>query len=240
VAAPGSGAYDLMLFEGTYDVTAAMDGYGSRTVSAVSATAGATSQVDFALQPYEIALFDSVEAGNLGWTPEGSWAITDEASASPDHSWTDSPGGEYGNYWDISLVSQSLNLRTIAGVRLEFSHIYDLESGYDYGTVEYSTDGGASWASAASFNGVHTSSWDRVEIDLAALDYAPDARIRFRLDTDVSITQDGWHIDDIVILGFDDPLIFSDNFESGDTAGWGATSSPQVLDQLQLRPSGLP
>jgi len=227
VADIATGAYDLMLLEGTYDVTASIDGYASQTIPAVAATAGATSQADFALQPYETALFDSVEAGNLGWTPEGSWAITDEASASPDHSWTDSPDGNYGDGWDRSLISPPLDLFEIAGVRVEFSHIYDLESGYDYAYVEVSTDGGASWTGAASFNGVQTSSWDRVELDLPALDHASDARIRFRIDTDGSQTRDGWHIDDIVILGFDSPpagLIFRDRFESGDTSAWGATA----------------
>jgi hypothetical protein len=225
-ADPGTGAYDLMLVEGIYDVTASMDGYGTLTAPDVSTVAGATSQRDFALHPYETALSDTVESGNIGWTPAGSWAITDEASASPSHSWTDSPSGEYGNYWDISLVSPRLDLLDIAGVRLEFSHIYDLESGYDYATVEISTDGGASWSEAASFNGVQTGSWDRVELDLAALDHAPDARIRFRLDTDVSVTRDGWHIDDIVIRGFEalpPGLVFRDRFESGDTSGWSAT-----------------
>ena len=80
---------------------------------------------------------------------------------------------------------------------------------------------------ATSFNGVQTSSWDRVELDLAVLDHAANARIRFRLDTDGSVTRDGWHIDDIVILGFDSPpagLVFRDRFESGDTSAWSATA----------------
>ncbi len=54
-----------------------------------------------------------------------------------------------------------------------------------------------------------------------------DARVPFRIDTDLSITEDGWHIDDIVIRGFDDPppgLIFYDHFESGDTSTWSAAA----------------
>jgi len=38
-----------------------------------------------------------------------------------------------------------------------------------------------------------------------------------------TVTEDGWHIDDIVIRGFDDPppgLIFRDSFESSDTLVW--------------------
>jgi len=220
-----TGAYDLMLPEGTYDITASSEGYGSQTATAVVALPGVVSPLDFVLTPYEIVLQDDVEAGNLGWTAEGQWAITDEAAASPSHSWTDSPGGDYDDYWDYSLVSPLLDFLDIAGVTLEFSHIYDLESGYDYATIETSIDGGATWSMAASFNGVQDTSWESVEIDLGSLDHVANARIRFRIETDVSVTRDGWHIDDIVIRGFDDSppgLLFSDSFETGDTSAWSA------------------
>lgn len=222
---PGTGAFDLMLPEGTYDVTASVNGYERRTETGVVTTTAATAVVDFALQPYQTVFADDVEAGNLGWTAQGSWAITDEASASPSHSWTDSPGGDYGNYWDNSLTSPPLDLLNVAGVRLEFRHIFDLESGYDYAFVEYSTDGGSSWTQVQSYNGVQTSSWQTVELDVSALDHVPDARIRFRLDTDVSVTRDGWHIDDIVVRGFASlpAPFFNDGFESGDVSAWSST-----------------
>ncbi len=222
---PTTGGYDLMLPDGTYDITATADGYGAHTATAVAALPGAVSPLDFVLTPYEIVLADGVETGNLGWTTEGQWAITEEASSSPSHSWTDSPDGEYGDYWDFSLISPMLDFFSVAGVTLEFSHIYDLENGYDYARVEYSTDGGATWSTAVSFNGTGHVSWESVEIDLEALDHAADARVRFRIDTDMSVTEDGWHIDDIVIRGFDDPppgLIFRDRFESGTTSAWSS------------------
>ena len=177
------------------------------------------------LTPYEIVLDDDVEGGINGWAAEGQWAITDEAAASPTHSWTDSPGGEHGNYWDYSLVSPLLDFFEVAGVALEFSHIYDLESGYDYAYVEISTDGGATWSTTASYNGIQTSSWENVELDISDLDHIANARIRFRIETDMSVTEDGWHIDDIVIRGFEDSppgLIFRDSFESSDTSAWSA------------------
>ena len=221
---PTTGEYDLMLPAGTYDITATADGYGSQTAAAVAALAGAVSPLDFVLTPYEIVLDDAVETGNLGWTAEGLWAITDEASASPDHSWTDSPGGEYGDYWDFSLISPDLDfsrcrrrhprvlphLRSRERLRLRPRRVLhrrrrDL---VDRGVVQR-----------------HRPSrvWESVEIDLGALDHVADARIRFRIDTDVSVTEDGWHIDDIVIRGFDEPppgLIFRDDFETGDTSSW--------------------
>jgi carboxypeptidase T len=223
-----TGVYDLMLPAGTYDITATSDGHGRQTAPSIVALSGVVSPLDFVLAPYEMIFEDNVESGNQGWMAEGQWAVTDEASASPNHSWTDSPGSVYGNYWDYSLVSPPLDLADVAGVALEFSHTYDLEVGYDYARVEVSTDGGATWSTVASYNGVHTSGWEQVELDLGLLDHVADARIRFRIDTDVSITEDGWHIDDIVVRGFDETppgLIFSDHFESGDTSAW-STAEP--------------
>jgi hypothetical protein len=77
----------------------------------------------------------------------------------------------------------------------------------------------------AVYNGTQTS-WEAVELELPALDHAPYARVRFRLDTDVSITRDGWHLDDISVRGFDaapEGVIFRDRFESGDSSAWSTT-----------------
>ena len=223
-----TGAYDLVLPEGTYDITASSEGYGSQTTTAIAAIQGVVSPLDFVLTPYEIVLQNDAEAGTNSWSAEGQWAITDEASVSPSHSWTDSPGGQqYGNYWDHSLISPVIDLVNLAGVVLEFSHIYELEDGYDYGRVEYSIDGGATWTTAASFNGSQIAGWERTELALPQLDHAATARIRFRIDTDVSLTEDGWHIDDIVIRGFDEPppwQLFSDSFENGDTSAWSVVT----------------
>lgn len=224
---PATGSYDLLVPDGTYDVTAAAEGYVAQTVTGVDATAGATTSLNFVLTPFETVLADDVESGNLGWTTEGLWAITSEASVSPSHSWTDSPGGDYGDDWDYSLISPVLDLTNVTGVVLEFSHTYALESGYDYGHVEVSTNGGSTWSTVTSYNGFQTPSWERVVLELPSLDHASTARVRFRIETDVNTTEDGWHIDDIVVKGLDDlppGLLFRDRFESGDTSAWSANS----------------
>jgi hypothetical protein len=221
---PVDGSYDLMLPEGTYDLTVSAEGYAPLTVTSVSATGGATTPLDVLLSPIESLLEDDVEGGNLGWTAEGQWAITSEASSSPSHSWTDSPGGEYGNDWNFALTSRAFDLTDWTGMTLEFMHTYRLESGYDYAYVEVSADGGPPWIPVATYNGF-ASSWQPVTLDLALLDGAPSARIRFRIDTDGSVTEDGWHIDDIVLRGGETippGLIFRDGFSSGDTSAWSA------------------
>ena len=64
-AAPATGSYDLMLPAGTYDVTAAADGYAPMTVTGIAAVAGATTNQNFTLAPYQIVLADDVETGRI-------------------------------------------------------------------------------------------------------------------------------------------------------------------------------
>jgi len=226
-AAPATGIYDLAVPAGSYDVTATSDGYGPMTVTGVAALAGVTTTLDFDLTPYQIVFADDVEIGNIGWTTQGSWAITSEASSSPTRSWTDSPGSNYGNGWNYSLTSPTLDLTDIAGTVVEFSHIYELESGWDFGYVEVSANGGSTWTAIATYSGNQVPTWERVEIATPQLDHAADARIRFRIQTDSNTTEDGWHIDDILVRGAEDlppVLVFSDGFESGDTSAWTSAS----------------
>jgi len=170
--------------------------------------------------------FDDVEAGNIGWTAQAPWAITTEASSSPTHSWTDSPGTVYADYRNVSLTSPALDLTGMTGATLEFDHIYDLEDGYDFGYVEVSTNGGTTWEPAASYTGTQIGTWQTVIVELPQLDGVATARIRFRLETDSSVTADGWHVDDILVRaggGGSASWLLSDGFESGDTSAWSAT-----------------
>jgi len=223
---PLDGSYELMLSEGSWDVTAAADGYTPYTAHDIPAVTGATTPLDFLLYPYQAVLFDDVEGGNIGWTAQSPWAITTEASSSPTHSWTDSPGTNYTDNRNVSLTSPSIDLTGMSGTTLEFAHIYDLESGYDYGYVEVSSDGGASWEAVASYTGENHTSWEVATVELPQLDGAAAARIRFRLTSDWMVTADGWHVDDILLRaggGGSANWLFSDGFESGDTSAWSAT-----------------
>jgi carboxypeptidase T len=198
---PATGYYSMTVISDTYTVSAVAASHLISTVTGLEAHDYQTVQQDFYLQPICEAFADDVESGNLGWTTQGSWAITAEASHSPSHSWTDSPGGDYGNNWNYSLTSPILDLTDHEGVTLSFWHIYDLENGYDYGYVEVSIDGGGTWTTAGSHNGEGQLTWSQEELMLPALDGQANARIRFRLDTDYSVVADGWHIDDVVLYG---------------------------------------
>lgn len=156
-----SGFYSMMLPPGTYNVLFEADGYAPLTVNGVVAQSLMVEMLDADLVPLCSSFEDDVERGNTGWSTTGPWAITTESAHSATHSWTDSPGGSYGNNVNASLTSPSLNFSGIENVNLIFWHRFDMESGYDYGRVEYSTNGGATWTGAAIYDG-NAPNWSEV------------------------------------------------------------------------------
>ncbi|MBK1693867.1 hypothetical protein CKO09_03810 [Chromatium weissei] len=82
--------------------------------------------------------FDNVELGVNGWYADLPWAITNTASASSSHSWTDSPTGNYGNNQFVTLISPPINLFGKTNLlSLGFKAKYELENGYDFLSVYY-------------------------------------------------------------------------------------------------------
>ncbi len=221
-----TGAYDVMIPEGTYLVTAIPNGpgFGKQSISDVAATSGSTTTVNFELNPFEVSLFDDAENGVVGWTAESPWALTTEAAHSTSHSWTDSPGGSYVDYADTSLTSAPLDLSSVQNVELRFFHTYETEDGYDYAIVEVSNDAGSTWSESARWDGT-MSVWSEVVLQLPDLDATAEAMIRFRFESDVSQTKDGWHVDDITLRGtsIQSQMLFGDDFETGNTSQWNQT-----------------
>lgn len=143
---------------------------------------------------------DQVENGNQGWIANGGWAITSQRSASPSRSWTDSANGSYSNNSSATLTSPAFDCRNLSNVTLSFSHSYEFESGFDFGIVETSVDDGATWTRAASFTS-QALNFGLASINLDTLNNQAAGRIRFRIQSDASVTADGWYIDDIRLTG---------------------------------------
>ena len=222
---PGTGAYSFQVPPGTYDIGATAPGHAPRSVAGVVAAELATVTQNFALPPFSPVLADDGEGTNPGWTAQSPWALTTETAASPTHAWSDSPGGNYTNNRDTSLTSPTLDLSAASDIALSWKQIYDLENGYDFGHVEVSANGGSTWTEVASYNGQgHTATWEPVTLALPGLAGSAQARVRFRLTTDISQTFDGWHVDDILLTAVLPPPtgLFADGFESGDLSLWSA------------------
>jgi hypothetical protein len=142
------------------------------------------------------------------------------------YSWKcgDTGYGNYGNLLDAGLVSQEFSIE--AGSRLTFWHRMAAEISssypgyaYDGGLVEISVGGGA-WqqitpvggypylvrqggtpgpfpAETPIFSG-HTNGWEQVDFDLSG--YSGDIRFRFRFGSDGSAADEGWFIDDVLVV----------------------------------------
>ena len=143
--------------------------------------------------------FDDVENGEDGWTHGGSgdlWHITTHRSSSPTHSWYCGNEGswQYNNNMNAWLMSPYVTITPNS--ELNFKTWYYLESGYDYGYIEISTDGGSTWNTLGSVNG-NSGGWIEKTYDLSS--YSGQAQIRFRLNSDTYVTEEGWYIDDVQI-----------------------------------------
>jgi carboxypeptidase T len=198
VSDPVTGLYQMQVISGTYNMTAvpSTPDYAPQVVTGIVASDYQTVQQNFTFCPYETIFFDDVESGNPGWTAEFPWAITTEKSYSPTHSWTESPGGNYANNRNVSLTSPLFDLSDYEGTTLNYWQVCNTEATYDFCRVEVSTNGGGSWTEVARYDGLSTQ-WQQVELALPMLDNQPNARLRFRFTSDVSVVADGWHVDDI-------------------------------------------
>jgi PKD repeat protein len=198
---PDQGRYHLRVLSGTYTLEASAPGYATLVVTDIVAHDGQALRHDLDLDPVCAIFSDDVEGGNAGWTAEAPWAISIEDAHSPTHAWNDSPGGNYSNNRDISLTSPALDLSDYDDPVLGFWHRYDLEEGWDYGYVEISVDGGSTWTQVAAYSERNHTDWEPVELALPQLAGESDARVRFRLKSDIYVTADGWMIDDVTLSG---------------------------------------
>jgi len=194
------GSYNLFIGPGTYDLVGSAPRHLTQSLFDIPLMESESLALDFNLDAYCAPFSDTVEFGTNGWTAEGDWGISDELANSGDFAWSDSPGGFYGSNLNVSLTSPVIDLTDYTDIRVTFTHQFDLPDSDDRGFLEYSTNG-STWTTLAVYNGAQPD-WMPVTIDVPALNTSATAQIRFRLQTDFSISGDGWHVDDVAIEGF--------------------------------------
>ena len=120
---------------------------------------------------------------------------------------------DMGDDLDTTLTTSEPVQVPSADPTLTFRTWYDMESGYDFGFVLVSTDGGQEWTTAEGaktveiadgvwgLTGTDTGHWERP----TSFDLSPWAGrkvlIRFRYLTDIGVTQRGWEVTDIALGG---------------------------------------
>ena len=209
-----SGVYSTQAIPGTYDVTFSATGYASKTIDDVVLNSSQTTTLDVTLDPICNLLRDDGESGAGQWTADSPWALVTNNSFSPTHAWHESPGGNYGNNVDVSLTSASLDFSDIQSPELTFASLCETEATYDFGYVEISVNNGG-WQQVFACD--DDPNWKQEVVDLTAYEGESDVRVRFRFESDVTQTQDGWYVDDIRISGAgacgSNDLIYNDGFE---------------------------
>jgi carboxypeptidase T len=167
-----------------------------------------------------IAAFqDNAESGISNWSM-GSWGTTTSSYHSPTHSFTDSPYGNYSNnQTNIMTLQGTINLSGFQNPMLKFWTKWAIEAGYDFGQVEASSNGGSSWvplqgeytrpgsgqgvqpSGQPGYDGVRTN-WVEENMSLAAFIGINNLKIRFEFRSDQGVTDDGWYVDDVRAVGY--------------------------------------
>jgi len=146
---------------------------------------------------------DDMESGTGNWVDsDGTWGLTTASSHSPSTSYTDSPGGSYGNYVDSWIeLANPIDFSAATAADLSFWHRVSTEEDYDFCYVEVSDDNGATWNQVGPK--YHGNSYGFQKIELSLNDYVGTAgfKLRFRFVSDTYVTDDGWYIDDVTISG---------------------------------------
>ena len=146
------------------------------------------------------------------------WVLTNALA----HSGNQSAYNDYGSNADNILHETGiLDLSGTGAPVLEFWHIAELEGCCDEAFVEISTDGGATYSvlPSSTYRGiggysgyfnedsysewdntddVDNSHWKKEQFSLAGYTVS-DVRFRFRLESDGSVQDEGWYIDDVHI-----------------------------------------
>ena len=164
-------------------------------------------------------LYDNMD-GAPSFTGTGTWALTSAVSNSGAQSWTDSPGGNYANGTNSTLTYN--NPIVVSGpMTATFMMRYDLESGYDFLSLEASTDGGATWAAISTTTGQSGPSFQAFSVPLTSF-VGQTVRLRFHMTSDSSVTADGVYIDDFALQSL--ATSFLDNVEgAANFSGAGST-----------------
>lgn len=180
-----------------------------------------TDSIEFIVGTPSVLFSDSARTLAQWDTANTMWGIVQDP-LSGDHRLTDSPMGVYLNHSDNMLaMSTNLDLSSVVRPWLAFRTKWDIEKLWDIGTMALSTDDGLSWInlrgrhtvpasgkpgpqanrSVFGFDGLQED-WVDEFVDLRQWQGAPGIRLRFRLQADGWVVQDGWYVDDVLIRGF--------------------------------------
>ncbi len=172
--------------------------------------------------------FTDDASSNANWT--GNWGTTLSTYVSPSSSFTESNTGNYPNNTNKTYeLNQSIDLTNVFAAGVSYFAKWEIETDFDYCQFQVSTDNGISWIGQCgnytvlgnSANGSvqpdlepvyegTQSSWVLEEINLS--DYIGQIiNVRFQLESDGGVRQDGFYYDDFKIAYNTNPLGLDEN-----------------------------
>lgn len=163
--------------------------------------------IEFELSPGIVIFSDDFESGLDDWTPGGTnnlWLTELAPSTLPGgiHIAASSPNlTDYVSYSENWIeISQPLDLSGKATASLRFLHWFYFEPGYDSCQVQASADGGSNWETIAGpFYGQNIG-WGSGYASLHSYCGLSDVRLRWLIQTDASLNEQGWRIDDVEVM----------------------------------------
>lgn len=200
-------------------------GVGSNQASAMTAGVG-------------VPWADGFETNQPGWTFTGSWMRWPGAGRNGGAALVDSPG-DYPN--SASYYAQfAVDLRGMSWPVLRFWDRHALANN-DWGRLLVSGDGGSSWTCVYGVSATRAN-WAEQSLDLSPWKNSGQVWIRFQMDTDGSIQDDGWAVDDISLVEHSpDPAVypmfedFEQNLDNWLHASWTVDTNSPSAGQYTVR-----
>ncbi len=211
-----------------------------------SATRTVVAKVRGDIDEVDPTFIDDLESGTSNWqvTNNGgtaTWNYQNTRSNSASNAFH-APGVAPDSYTNLTSTT-AFGLTETS--ELIFHHYYDIESRWDAGVVEISTNNGANWTDLGSkitqngytgstfygFEGFYGNSnaWVETKIDLS--DYADQkVLIRFQMRYDYSVFEEGWFIDDISITNLGLSVLNTAQIGNGDLTSSTTVASPTKID----------
>jgi len=144
-------------------------------------------------------LKDSAENGTSNFPTMTNWSIVTNKYLSPTHSFK----GICTNNGVNQMISVPLNVASYPAVFLSWYQKYALETGWDYGFVDVSSNNGSTWSRVASFNGLDSASWKLQSFNITPfVSGSANMLVRFRDSSDSNTNWDGWYVDNINVTAY--------------------------------------
>jgi N-acetylneuraminic acid mutarotase len=115
--------------------------------------------------------------------------------------WATGLAGGYGPDEDGYITSPDIDLSAGTGNSLLLSwwQYFQSEPGYDWGAIQFSNDGGATWITLWDLTGVWDNQWNQYSWYLDPSYAVSNFRIRFKMASDATVNYPGFYVDDLRI-----------------------------------------